>query len=273
MAPEAIAEGLRGGRFHVARDLPPELLGADGELLHRAQAPRLGTYFAVCNTTRGPLADARTRRRLFAATPVESLVQGHLGRLAVTARRLIPPGLLGQDPLGVRADEPPPTPGPPVELAVMAHEAYLERYPDFTEALLAGWRAAGFRPRLVEGAFEHADRRWKAERVDVGLDRWYGDYPDPDTYVHALLHSREGTVGTMCASEELDAMMEEARVEVEARARDRMYRRIEELVAERSLCLPFFHEHTFCFARPEVRGFSVGMGDPPVPFEELWVAG
>jgi len=44
-------------------------------------------------------------------------------------------------------------------------------------------------------------------------------------------------------------------------------------VAERALCLPLFHEHTYCFARPEVRGFSVGMGDPPVPFEELWVSG
>ena len=25
--------------------------------------------------------------------------------------------------------------------------------------------------------------------------------------------------------------------------------------------------------RSEVRGFSVGMSDPPVPFEELWVSG
>ena len=271
--PEVVAEGLRSGRFHVARDLPLERLGAEGETLQRAQAPRLGTYFAVCNATRGPLADARLRRRLLAATPVNALVEAHLGRRALPARRLIPPGLLGHDPLGGRADEPPPTPGPPVDLAVMAHEAYLERYSTFTDAIFAGWRLAGFRPRLLEGAFEHADRGWKAERVDVGLDRWFGDYPDPDTYVHALLHSREGTVGTMCGSAELDAMMEEARVEVEPRARDRMYRRIEDLVAERALCLPLFHEHTYCFARPEVRGFSVGMGDPPVPFEELWVAG
>jgi ABC-type oligopeptide transport system substrate-binding subunit len=160
-----------------------------------------------------------------------------------------------------------------VELTVMVHEAYTDRYGSFVADLFARWRAAGFGLTVLVGAFELADAAWKRQEVDLGLDRWFADYPDPDTFIYPLLHTAGGHDGDLCGAPDLDQLIEEARVEPEPRVRDRLYRRIEELAAERALCLPLFHEHTYCHARPEVRGFSVGLGDPPVPFEEVWLIG
>ena len=65
------------------------------------ESPRLTTYFVVFNRRRGPLAGRRScGARLFRAIDVAGLVRRTLGRLAIPAHGLIPPGLLGYSAAG-----------------------------------------------------------------------------------------------------------------------------------------------------------------------------
>ena len=101
MPPQEILAGFRAGRFSLAWDLFP----SDLEELRREpefapgyrETPRLVTYYVAFNTHRGPMADRATRRSLARAIDVPRLVRQTLGRIAIPAHGLIPPGLLGHD--------------------------------------------------------------------------------------------------------------------------------------------------------------------------------
>ena len=99
--PAEILSEFRSGRFSLAS----ELLPADAESLRREpefasgyhEVPRLITYYAAFNCHRGPLKDKHLRQTLAQSIDVASMVRQTVGRLAVPAHGLIPPGLLGHD--------------------------------------------------------------------------------------------------------------------------------------------------------------------------------
>src|SRR5207249_3470803 len=78
---------------------------ADAEALRREpefasgyhQIPKLTTYYLAFNVHRGPLKDKRLRETVAASIDVANIVRQTLGRVAVSAQGLIPPGLLGHD--------------------------------------------------------------------------------------------------------------------------------------------------------------------------------
>ena len=104
MPPEEIRNEFLAGRLSIARDLLP----ADAEAFRHdprfasgyRESPRLTTYFVVFSTRRGPLRDAETRRAVLRALNAAGLVRRTLGRLAIPAHGLIPPGLLGYSAAG-----------------------------------------------------------------------------------------------------------------------------------------------------------------------------
>ena len=105
--------------------------------------------------------------------------------------------------------------------------------------------------------------------ADLVIARWASDYPDADTFVHGLLHSREGNVGNFVGSDELDSLIEKGRAEIEPRARHAIYRQVEDRIARQALLVPLFHEQSYCFARPGVEGLSLGFSSPIVSYEKL----
>ena len=105
--------------------------------------------------------------------------------------------------------------------------------------------------------------------ADLVIARWASDYPDADTFVHGLLHSREGNVGNFVGTAEIDLLIEKGRSEIEPRARHAIYRQIEERIAREAVLVPLFHEQTYCFARPGVEGLSLGFSSPVVAYEKL----
>jgi oligopeptide transport system substrate-binding protein len=106
--------------------------------------------------------------------------------------------------------------------------------------------------------------------VDMAVGRWSGDYPDTDTFTH-ILHSKEGILGRLVNSTEMDRLVERGRSETAPAVRHSIYRQVEELIAQEALVLPLFHEQAYRFSRPEVEGLSVSFGTPTVAYEELRV--
>ncbi|HEY5610528.1 MAG TPA: ABC transporter substrate-binding protein, partial [Thermoanaerobaculia bacterium] len=99
VTPEEIRNEFRAGRLSIACELFPsdvEAFRHDPELAAGyRETPRLSTYFAAFQCKSGPLADGTLRRQLVQGIDIAGIVARTLGRLAIPAHGIIPPGLLG----------------------------------------------------------------------------------------------------------------------------------------------------------------------------------
>src|SRR5207247_1933537 len=101
LAATAIADGLREGSLDIVRDLLPQDLDSIlREPRFRAglvEMPKKNTYFAVFHTGTASGSNVALRTALASAVRTQDLVWGALGRFALPATGLIPPGILGHD--------------------------------------------------------------------------------------------------------------------------------------------------------------------------------
>ena len=219
MSSADIIAGFRAGRFSLASDLLP----ADFEALRREpefasgyrESPRLITYYVAFNAARPPLNDKRLRQNLAQAVDVPALVRQTLGRLAVPATGLIPPGLLGHDPIhnsrtNVMPSEASSQSSSESELTAVLNPVYWGEYAAFTRELESAFRKQGVRVRTVNTTMAEWIEASTRGTVDVVVGRWGADYPDAHTFVH-ILHSQEGNLGRFCGSSEIDGLIEKGR--------------------------------------------------------------
>jgi ABC-type transport system substrate-binding protein len=284
--PEEIRDEFLAGRLSVAM----ELLPADAESLRHdprfaagyRESPRLTTYFAVFNRHHGILKDAETRRSLVRAVDVASLARRTLGRLAIPAHGLIPPGLLGHSAVGERSDRSvrmassdssveKTVSREAVELTAAVHPVFFGEYAAFFGQLTDALREIGIQIRPVTRTMAEFLEFERKPDADLFVGRWNADYPDADTFVHGVLHSEAGFVGRWAGGPEIDALAEQGRAETDPRVRHSIYRQVEEIVARDALLLPLFHEQVYCFARPDVEGLGSLGSAPVVRYDNLWV--
>jgi oligopeptide transport system substrate-binding protein len=280
VSPEDILSDFRGGRFSLASDLLP----ADVDALRRdpefasgyRETPRLMTYYAAFNTHRGALSDRRLRRTLTRTVDVESLVRQTLGRLAFPAHGLIPPGLLGHDPASTSRASASLSTAPPlsaeIELTAALNPVFFGEYTALVRELERAFRVQRVKIKTVNKTIDEWFEAAKGATVDLVVGRWGADYPDADTFAY-ILHSRDGILGPLCGSPEVDRLIERGRAETSPTVRHSLYRQIEEIIARDTLLLPLFHEQTYRFARPEVEGLSLTYGVTAVDYASLRVRG
>ncbi len=276
--PGEILKGFREGRFALASDLFP----ADVEALRREpdfaagyrETPRLSTYYAAFNIHRGPFNDKLLRQSLVGSVDVEALVRRTLGRIALPAHGIIPPGLVGHNPKqGSRTDYAAAAPvltRPDTEIEVRAalNPVYFGEYSALFNELASAFREHNLKMRAVNKTMaEFAEVRQQGT-ADLVVTRWIADYPDADTFVH-LIHSREGYIGRFCGTPETDRLIERGRTETSPIVRHSLYREVEEIIAREALVLPLFHEQAYRFARPEVEGLSVSFWGQTVDYASL----
>jgi ABC-type transport system substrate-binding protein len=282
VTPEEIRNEFLAGRFSVASDLLP----ADAEAFRQnplyatnyREVPKLTTYFIGFNR-KGSLADVDRRRELVAGLDAADIVHRTLGRLAVPAAGIIPPGLLGAGSAadsrasrnaGNAPSEQHTVTRDSLKLTAVVHPVFLGEFSGFYAELLRALRDLGVEIRPVNGDSmrEFADAVRKAD-ADLYIGRWNADFPDADTFVYGVLHSRAGFLGKFFENPEIDRLSEQGRAEIEPRNRHAIYRKVEELIAREALLLPLFHERQYRFARPELEGMIVSFGVTVIPYEEL----
>ncbi|MGB5037190.1 MAG: hypothetical protein WBQ66_11315, partial [Blastocatellia bacterium] len=108
--------------------------------------------------------------------------------------------------------------------------------------------------------------------VDVIIGGWLGDYPDADAFVYPVLHSEAGLYGRFVGGPELDRLCEAGRVEADPDARHDIYRRVETLLAEKALLVPFCHRQSYCFVQPEIRAVRLRLSPSSLAFDRLRLA-
>ncbi|HLE62463.1 MAG TPA: ABC transporter substrate-binding protein, partial [Pyrinomonadaceae bacterium] len=277
VAPADILSGFRAGQFSLASDLLP----ADAEALRREpefasnyrETPSLITYYVAFNKHRGPLSDKLLRQTLAQSVDVASLVRQTLGRLAVPANGLIPPGLLGHDsayvqriPRSVPANH--EQPATEIELTAVLNPVYFGEFAALARELFRIFREQHVKIRIVNKTMDEWLEAVQQGSADVVVGRWAADYPDADNFA-TILGSKEGLLGNLVNSSEIDRLVEKGRLETSPAARHAIYRQIEELIARDSLLLPLFHEQTYRFARPELVGLSLSYGVTGVDYASL----
>lgn len=265
-SPTEILSQFRVGRFSIASDLLP----GDAEALRREpefasgyhEIPRLTTYYLIFNVHRGPLKDKRLRKTLAASIDVASIVRQTLGRIAVPAQGLIPPGLLGHDSSYTTTfthDSNVTGAGKQdgaIELTAVVNPVFIGEYAAFTHEIARSLHEHNVTVRIVNKTMEEWQDAVANGSVDLVLGRWVGDYPDADTFA-SILATKEGLLGTVCGLAEVDRLIARGRSETSPAARHAVYRQIEEIIVRERPMLPLFHEQAYRFARPEVEGMSL----------------
>jgi ABC-type transport system substrate-binding protein len=193
------------------------------------------------------------------------------------ATGLIPPGLLGsartRESGSFRASSGtrPVVPTETFELDAVVNPIFFNQYAALTAELYSAFKERGVKIRPTNRTWAEFNDARANGKAHIFVGRGVADYPDPDTFAYGILHSKEGTVGRFCGSPELDALILNARAELDPAARAALYREIEEILERDALLMPLFHEQVYRFARPGVEGLEITFSTPPVvAYEKLW---
>jgi peptide/nickel transport system substrate-binding protein/dipeptide transport system substrate-binding protein len=90
---------------------------------------------------------------------------------------------------------------------------------------------------------------------------WLADYPDPSNYLDTRFHSRSikptsSTNDSFYANPALDALLDQARQELDPDARAAMYRRAERILYDDAPWIWDYHRMTTEVTQPYVRGYA-----------------
>ncbi|GAA4888317.1 ABC transporter substrate-binding protein [Saccharopolyspora cebuensis] len=261
----ARVNGLRGGEFDLIDNVPaarldpvredPELAVAEAEL------PR--TTALHLNTAGGPFADQRVRAAARLALDRAGLVDGVLRGTATPAARYFGPAV----PWGSRTPPPPADPeqarrllaeatGPGAEPITLG--TYPERpdLPAVATAVADELGEAGFEVRIVQEPADRLEPKILSGELDaVVYSRSYlVDIPDAAGYLQSDFTCGGGFNLDHFCDPELDALVERLRSVDDPAARAEIFRRADELLAERVAGIPLFHEKQHLAHSARVRG-------------------
>jgi ABC-type transport system substrate-binding protein/serine/threonine protein kinase len=283
LSASAIAAGLRSGQYDVARDLLPQ----DREAILRdprfrsglVETPKKNTYFVLFSSSGAAAASPVLRRALSDAARARDFVWGTLGRFALPATGVIPPGILGHDagrrlPHASRekAAEMVRSAGfaLPVRLRASVHPILKDQYGALTSTLFASWAELGVEVTVATSNMAEYLQSWNdTTGIDIFVGRWIADYDDPDNFTFTLFHSGNGRLRRHFSSPETDQILEEARRESRAGAREGLYRSFENLMLESAVLVPLFHDVDYRIAAPSVRGITLKSTAPFVNYTEV----
>src|SRR5262249_35280868 len=178
------------------------------------------------NRRQGPMSDPAQRRRFAAALDAPLMVKQTLGRRAIPAHGLIPPGLIGHEaapaapagPMALAGEDH----GVPTEFLASVHPTFMGEHAGFYAAMEGGARAPGITVRTANrGVSDYLDS-WTRGNTHMVIGRWLADYPDADTFFSAFRYA-----WPYVGSPDLDALIQRGRSESDPAARHALYREIE----------------------------------------------
>jgi len=235
-------------------------------------------WFLAFNAQAHPFSDVRVRQAIRAGLDVVGVVERfHPGARA--ARSLTPPEMLegAGAPLVPRAD----VSAARRLLQEAGHTTLHLRLPFPTGRDTRQEDAVLFAPLIEAGlvTLSHEELRpedfWqrvREGRCAIYRAWWIADVPDPDNFLHFLLHSAAQTVYRLgWSSAELDHLVTSARTSIDPEERASLYRQAEALLARELPLVPLFHEHAWALASTSVQGLHLHQVPPHVRFEHLWL--
>lgn len=225
---------------------------------------QLDVWYIGFNTSMPPFDDVHVRRAFAYATNRQALVDIVFNKTVIAANGILPPGMPGYNPdlEGIPFD-----PDMALEEIIESDYGDASELPpitltvtdaDFGEILATMYQEAlgiEIEVEVVDwGVFLNGLDAQKYQMYSLG---WIADYPDPQNFLDLLFHSTSAYNHNAYSNPELDALVEEARVEQDHDKRMALYRQAEELLVNDAPWIPIYHSGGYYLVKPYVKGLVI----------------
>ncbi len=264
---------FRVGQLHYTNSIPLDKIP-----VYRAQenspyanAPYLGTYYYLLNTSKPPLDDPRVRQALSMAVDRELLNDSVLHGTNVPAYGITPPGTLGYQPpkifdydvarareLLAEAGYPDGAGWPGVELIYNTSESHLK----IAVALQQMWKDA------LNIDVSLANQEWKVyldsvDQMDFQMARrgWIGDYVDPNNFLDLFLCGGGNNNTGFCDPVYDEMILQQAPQAKTREERYAIFAAAETRLMEQMPIIPIYTYTSNHLVHPSVRGKTPNLMD------------
>jgi oligopeptide transport system substrate-binding protein len=246
--------------------------------LHTAPAA-FSTQYIGMNVTQPPLDDPKVRQALNLAVNKEAISSQVLSGLLTPANGILPPGFPGYNP-----DLESYGYDPERARQLLQESAYgdrLNNLPRITlnitggfganvpldlEVILQSWEMElGVRVDIQQTEWATFLQDLHAKRYQMFSVGWGADYPDPENFLDVLFHSRSENNQTGYSNPQVDALLEQARVEQDQDRRFEMYNQVERMIMEDAPWIPLWNSgETYVLIKPEVKDYHLASMTIPI---------
>lgn len=228
--------------------------------------PQLTVQYIGLNTRIPPFDDVQVRQAFVYATDRELLSKVTFKQAVLPAWGVLPPGLPGYN-----QDVPHMAFDPERARALLAGSSYggAKGLPPIVLGTSVGSSAAA---RALARMFEDNlgvkveihQTAWSDYLRDINQGvysmfslGWTADYPDPQNFLDIHFHSESAGNSTGYANPEVDALLEEARVEPDEEKRMALYQQAEAVIIQDAPWIPLFHDVEYVLVKPYVKGLVI----------------
>lgn len=242
----------------------------------------LHTSYISYDCSSPPFDRVEVRQAVNHAVDRERINQEVFSGLAVTAKSLLPPGLLGYDPRlrGYAYD-------PEKARALLRQAGYATGFSlDYWTWDTDEFNNTGVMPRVIEdlakvdirvtvktaSAADARKNHWRTNHGAIFAGNWFADFPDPDNFFFIFFHSDSNREpGMFYSSPQLDTKINLGRKVIDLERRAQIYRELNDEILREAPMLFLFHDRFFALHRPDVRGVRTYLVPPPIRYHDLWI--
>lgn len=232
--------------------------------------PELSVQYIGLNVTAPPFDDPLVRRAFAYAIDRDKLAELVLNRTALAANTILPPSMPGfapvtpetapaYDPVEARRLLAASTYGsagklPPIALTVPGTSAQLGAIDRAVLAMIE--ESLGIKMTVEQVEWADMLNDMNQRRFQAYSAGWIADYPDPQNFIDVQFHSGSTQNHTGYASAEVDALLEQARIEQDVEQRMALYQRAELVILNDAPWIPLTHGYAYYLVKPYIHGFQ-----------------
>jgi ABC-type transport system substrate-binding protein len=230
------------------------------------QIPRQSLDYIGFNTNVPPFDDPLVRQAFALSVDRAKIAEVILQSAIPVANGILMPGVPGY----TAEDKTYPF-DPERARDLLAQSSYADNMPEITMAESgAGGTVGPTTEAIIQYWRDELDIEVKIQQAEAGtffsdIDQgryqmfhlgWIMDYPDPEDILDILFHSTSRQNNTRYENPEIDALLEQARIEADTERRLSVYQDVERRLIEDAVWIPMFYDVTHALVKPYVTNFQ-----------------
>ncbi len=231
------------------------------------------TTMVMLNNSIPPMDDPLVREALARSIDRDLLNENFYNNMGNPTFNILPPAMPGHSDQLAVASYDPQAAREALEASSYSEEmpaiVYVERgYGDeedpYTDAVINMWREN----LGIEVEVEYLDPDYFSQTA-INQDNqivsygWCADYPDPENFLDLLFNSQGGFNLSGYSNPEVDALLEQARSELDPALRLQLYQQVEEMLLNDFATLPLINSSFYALVDTRVQGYSLGSMSVP----------